>query len=180
VEYDSDGSDDFDDESYFYDPDEPSSTRYNIVLCEIYNRNIHGPPPHGSLVDSHYLVTNRFRKFDIDVINDISYYMNAEYNHLTAYNDKKHPIIRNYHNIIANPYYIRPEIVQCVYLLDNECVAILKTFWIKIIQRTWRRVLNERKKFLKKITTLKFIVNREISCKENIYWPSLKGMLKGL
>ena len=180
VEYDSDGTDDMDDESCFYDPDEPSSTRFNIVLCEIYNRNIHGVPSNGSLVDTHYLVSNRFRKFVTDVINDISYYMNAEYIQLTDYNYRKHPTIRNYHNIIENLYYIRPEIAECIYLKDNECVAILKTFWIRIIQRTWRRVLNERKQILKKITALKFIINREIFYKSSICWPTLKGMLCGL
>jgi hypothetical protein len=182
VEYDSDGSDgvDDDDEFNFYGADEPSSTRFNIVFCEIYNRNIHGLPPRGSLVDTHYLVSNRFKNFDTDVLNDISYYMNAEYIQLTSYNDRKHPIIRNYHNIIANPYYIRPEIAQCVYLLDNECVAILKTFWIRIIQRVWKRVFKERKQIIKEKSTLKYITNREISCPKSVYWPGLKGMLHGL
>ena len=175
-EYDSDGSDIMAG-SNFYAHDEPSRSRFNIVLCEIYNRNIHGPPPNGSLVDTHYLVSHRFKKFKLGMINDISYYMNAEYIQLTAYNDRIHPIIRNYHNIIENPYYIRPEIAECVYLLDNECVAILKTFWIRIIQRTWRRVLKERQQIIREKSSLKYLLNREFSYPKRVYWPSLKGML---
>ena len=102
-EYDSDGSDDMAG-SNFYAPDEPSRTRFNIVLCEIYNRNIHGLPSIGSLVDTHYLVSHIFKNFKISLINDISYYMNAEYIQMTSYGNRKHITIRNYHNIISNPY----------------------------------------------------------------------------
>ena len=178
VEYDSDGSDDMD-EHDFYDPDEPSRTRYNMILCEIYNRNIHGIPDTGSLVDTHYLVTGKFKNIDLDIIIDISDYVNSEYIHIET-RQKKHPIIRNYRNIIEKPYYIRPEIAECFYLPTNECVAILKTFWIRIIQRVWKRLLKERKQIIKERHSFQFILNREVFNHKRIYWPCLKGMLCGL
>jgi hypothetical protein len=179
VEYDDDGSDDDSelDESYFYAADESSRTRFNIVLCEIYNRNIHGYPSSGSNVDTHYLVSHRFKMLNINLINDIYYFMNAEYMNLTSYNDRNHPTIRNYHNIIQNPYYIRPEIAECHYLKDNECIAILKTFWIRIVQRAWRRVLNERQQIILDKKRSQFSITREIREPKRAYWPSLKGML---
>ena len=64
--------------------------------------------------------------------------------------NSNHSVIRNYHNIIKSFYYIQPHIVECVYLLNpgGECVAILKTFWLKIVQRTWKRVYKERMRLL--------------------------------
>jgi len=57
----------------------------------------------------------------------------------------KHTIIKNYVNMSTKKDYIKPEIAELVYLSGGECVAILKTFWLRIIQRTWKRIYKERK-----------------------------------
>jgi hypothetical protein len=96
-----------------------------------------------------------------------------------------HSVIRNYHNIIKSFYYIQPHIVECVYLPapGSECVAILKTFWLKIIQRTWKRVYKQRMQLLCSVPMLRM---REIrggnTCfqYEKIHIPGLRGMLNGL
>jgi len=99
--------------------------------------------------------------------------------------DSKHSIIRNYHNIVKSLYYIQPHIVECVYLPGpgSECVAILKTFWLKIIQRTWKRVYKQRMALLCSVPMMRL---REIrssnngnSCfqYEKIHIPGLRGML---
>ena len=49
--------------SNVYEPEEKSRTKYNLVLCEIYNELIHGIPIH-SYVNTHYLVSNRFKQFN--------------------------------------------------------------------------------------------------------------------
>lgn len=81
---------------------------------------------------------------------------------ITLHNDKyrsqfirntvryKHPFIRNYRQIVLRPGYIQPEIAECIILPSGESVAILKTFWIRIIQRAWRRVVLERAATMKK------------------------------
>jgi len=92
-----------------------------------------------------------------------------------------HSIIRNYHNIIKSFYYIQPHIVECVYLPGGECVAILKTFWLKIVQRTWKRVYKQRMAMLCSVPIMRL---REISSGgfvyEKIHIPGLRGMLNGL
>jgi hypothetical protein len=45
-----------------------------------------------------------------------------------------HKLIRNYNNIIKKSSYLNVEIGQIYYLKGDECVCIIKTFWIKIIQ----------------------------------------------
>ena len=97
--------------------------------------------------------------------------------------NSNHSVIRNYHNIIKSFYYIQPHIVECVYLLNpgGECVAILKTFWLKIVQRTWKRVYKERMRLLCSVPMLRL---REITGRgfvyEKIHVPGLRGMLNGL
>jgi len=51
---------------------------------------------------------------------------------------RKHPIIRNYLNIMKMPS--RIEITENIILCGGETVAIIKTIWIRIIQRKWKRV----------------------------------------
>ena len=51
---------------------------------------------------------------------------------------KKHPIISNYYNIAKKGLQI--DISQNIILSGGEKVAIIKTMWIRIIQRTWKRV----------------------------------------
>lgn len=97
--------------------------------------------------------------------------------------NSEHPLLRNYSNIIKSFYYIQPHIVECVYLPapGGECVAILKTFWLKIIQRTWKRIYKQRMAMLCSVPMLRM---REITSGrfvyEKIHIPGLRGMLNGL
>ena len=93
---------------------------------------------------------------------------------------KTHSIIRNYKQIIAQQKYIQLHIAKVIYLSGSECVAILKTFWLKIIQRTWKKVYKQRCN----IFTLRKLPNslfyREIHGKwpdncNNL--PSLQGLM---
>jgi hypothetical protein len=89
-----------------------------------------------------------------------------------------HPTIRNYYNIVSKPNYIKPEIGEYIILPTQEAVAILKTFWLRIIQKKWKKVFQERKN----IITNDFHVNSIIHKKDYFpeYLPSLKGMLHNL
>jgi len=129
-----------------FDPEEISLTKYNIVLCHLYNTEMHGPID--QFYSSHHLVDTRFKYLDIDTIDEIADDISNYYLHLCMIQSKKikHTLIQNYKNIIQREDYIKPEIAECIYLNTMECICILKTFWIKIIQRKWRNILKERKK----------------------------------
>jgi hypothetical protein len=157
-----------------YEPEEPSLTKFNIALCEIHNEYLHGPGP-----NSQYLVYQRYKNLNMRLINSTVENITYEYNHLHNY---FHPIFRNYQNIVRNNF-IKPEIVECVYLSSNHCIAILKTFWIKIIQRTWKNILKKREEINKRKYRIASLRYREIYGK----WPTdcndylpLKGMLSPL
>ena len=103
-----------------------------------------------------------------------------------TFKDSKHSIIRNYHNIVKSFCYIQPHIVECIYLPGpwSECIAILKTFWLKIIQRTWKRVYKERMALLCSVPMMRIREIRGTNANNNccfryekIHIPGLRGML---
>ena len=66
-DYDSEDYDSEDYEEQIYDYDEISPTKYNIVLCELYNSKLHGNTNNND-VNNHYLLINRIKKLDINFI----------------------------------------------------------------------------------------------------------------
>jgi recombinational DNA repair ATPase RecF len=70
-----------------------------------------------------------------------------------------HPIIRNYNNIIKRENYIKLDIIEKVLLESGEIIAIIKTFWIKIIQRKWKKYYS---KLISRISFNKNVRNRLI------------------
>jgi len=170
------------DDDILYEPDELSKTKYNIVLCELYNGYIHGNKDINT--NSHYLTVNRFKKFNIDEINSIANIHLNYYRNSRMVNKYKHMIIRNYKNIVTRSNYIKPEIAECLYLNgEEEFVSILKTLWIRLIQRTWKKIYKIRQEIFKKRCKIDSILYREIHGKWPIgcnYLPSTSGMLSYL
>jgi len=175
-EYDSHDEDEID----IYEPEEISDTKYNIVLCELYNEIIHGIPDSTSGVEKHYIVTHRFKIFNTKLIQDISCYINNEYLYL---HNQSHTIFINYRNIITRPNNIKAELGECIYLNGQECVCILKTIWIRLIQRKWKMIYKQRQNIIRQRCSITALMHREIKgiwpqyC---LYMPGIKGMLSDL
>jgi hypothetical protein len=53
-----------------------------------------------------------------------------------------HPSVRNYNKIVKQC--LRFEIAHCITLSGGECIAILKTFWIKVIIRTYKKAYKKK------------------------------------
>ena len=184
-----------------------NTTRFNLVLCEILNKHLHGNDEN---IDGHYLIINKFDGSTGSAIysdinsnsdSDDDDYSDSEeednddssltlftndyndYYHQQVSPTIKHSTIRNYKNIIARSDYIRPEIAECIVLPSQHTVAIIKTIWIKIIQRKWKKVYAERKKVIKTRMQYSSLKTREItgrwpqSCN---YLPTLYGLLRDL
>ena len=144
---------DDDDDANVYDADEEGPTKFNIVLCEIYH-NMHG---NNENLFYNYLTISRFKTFDVDEI--------------------------NFENIISRENYIKPEIAKNIVLASGHSICILKTFWLKIVQRCWKNIFRIRKNILQMRCNLVSLVYREI----NGYWPAscanlpeFRGMLSPL
>jgi hypothetical protein len=166
-----------------------SQSRFNLVLCEIFNRNIHGASSEQiEAVDGHYLLIAKFdgptRRLLDDVVNldddeledidDYANFYNDEY-----YNDAEfapHIIIQNYQNIVSRPDYIKPEIAECIVLDSHNNVVIIKPIWIKIIQRKWKKIYAERMIVIRRRLQPISLYTREYTGK----WPRNCAKLPGL
>jgi hypothetical protein len=157
-EYDSDSEDNY--SEIIYEPEEPSISRFCIALCDLYNIKIHGP----SNINGHYLVNCRYKMLHMDWIQETADFIHTEYQVLHSYH---HDLFPNYRNIVLRENYIKPEIVECIDK-DGCCVAIIKTFWIKIIQRAWRNIMKKREEALKRREKVSCILYKEMNGK----WPN--------
>jgi hypothetical protein len=177
-EYNSDYDSDYDNDSedintdIVYESEEPSKSRFCIALCELYNVKIHGQ----SNIQGNYLVNCRYKILHMNLISETSKIINSRYKLLYSYH---HDIFPNYKDIVLQKNYIKPEIVECIYK-EGLCIGIIKTFWIKIIQRTWRNVMKKREDSLKHRQTLSAIKHRELTgkwSKKCYSYGGLQGLL---
>ena len=164
----------------------------HIILSELYYAPIHGD----SALEGQYLVIGKFCPFtyklleeeyeddedeydDEDTtIHSLSHFYRSNY--ITMLLNSSLPVhstIRNYKTIVQSNNYFNPQIAQCIVLPTQETIAIIKTMWIKIIQRTWKKIYLNRKQMLNKlIITNKFQLNGNIIKS----LPSIHGMLSKL
>lgn len=176
-DYDSDYDSDYYEE-LIYDYDENSATKYNIVLCELYNSKLHGKTNNND-VNNYYLLINRIKKLDMNFINSLTKTLNKDYIERQQ-QIIPHKFIKNYENIITTPNYIKPEIGEIIHLPCGHTVCIIKTLWIKLIQRAWRKVYNIRTQMFKMRCQVQSLKYREVTGRwpENCrYFPTLQGLL---
>jgi hypothetical protein len=183
---------------------ELSRGKFNLVVCEMYNKFIHGYDENSyDDVKGHYLCIHVSRNKSIfherdtesDLeddeyeseqnyengechINDIVDLHSAYYINYVKNPTRKHDIIRNYRQIISKNGYIQPHLAEVLNLPSGECVAIIKTMWLKVVQRAWRRLLNQRKEVINKRKNPTALHFREIHGKwpRECSYPSVNGM----
>jgi hypothetical protein len=188
---DSDNSEYYDLFDNIYDPEEPSLTKFNLVYCEIYSFRIHGFTNKNYETNSpHYLVISRLKNIpDLKKTINMDYfsYLNSSMFHLLYArhhsNLFNHPIIRNFSNIVNGKNYLKPEIALCMLSDDNESICIIKTIWLRLIQRTWKKIYQQRKDILHKRSLPQSLLYREKTGrwpKDCYHIPSLTGMLSEL
>jgi hypothetical protein len=165
-------------------------SKYNLAYCEIFNSKIHGKDDSSSKnIDSHYLI---FMTLHNDVFHndaefvEISNYIcsmrektkNRYFNFFMYSHYSNHPVIRNYSEILIKKDYISLEIIECVELEGGEHVAIYKTFWLRIIQRKWKRYCDLKKKRMAALLQPYGFLMREIGITLQHSRPLLVSNLK--
>ena len=82
-------------------------------------------------------------------------------------------------------YYIKWTRVNILklYIINDVYTVVIKTFWIRIIQRNWKRIYKKRQEIIKKRKRLDSLQHREITGRFpyglNVL-PSFHGMLYGV
>ena len=182
------------------------SFRFNLVLCELHYTPIHGKSTSSDpIIEGHYILIDRFDGLtgmildedlededleDEDEDDETNLYQIQELSARFYTEEMRtlarrgaHNLIRNYHNIIRRPDYIKPEIAECIILPTGEHIAIIKTMWIKFIQRKWKNVYAARQHVIKYRCRPSSLFTRELTGrwpKKCFYMPGLIGMLSKL
>lgn len=181
-----------------------NNSKFNLVLCELFNSNIHGSSNSTiGEINGHYLLISKFDgktnrlldsesdydseseyndsdESELSTINDFVEFYNEYYNDSEV---ESHNILRNYQNIIARLDYIKPEIAECIELESQYSVAIIKTIWIKLIQRKWKKIYAERKNVIRQRAQFSSLKTRELTGKwpqHCLYLPTIRGILSNL
>ena len=140
----------YDNDSAIFAYDYPTRS---VAICELYHKDMHGFTRNSDpSVIGHFMVVDKLDPYDLNEWKHITRLHQWKYQHCVVvrlYGNSSglpyHPIVRNYSRIISRRKYLQPEIVECIYLRGDECVAIIKTFWLRLIQRCWKRAFAQRK-----------------------------------
>ncbi len=142
------------------------ASKYKLAFCEFFNSDLHGKNESSSPnIDSQFLI---LRTINIHTFlyhhNSITRFIGiirrqyVLYINTTSY---QHPVIRNYKNAVAKKNYVSLEIIELVELEGGEHVAIYKTFWLRIIQRMWKKHCNRKKEMVCKLLKPRGLLLRE-------------------
>jgi len=152
-----------------------NNNKFRLVLCHHYHDKLHGKPNDAAVL-SHYLVIETFKRFDISEMREMSDFYNAKYKEQPS-NKLKHRVIRNYKTIASSDNYVKPEIAQCIELPTLECVCIKKTIWLRLVQRAWKRIFQERRAIIANLSNPRTIGQRGLKHMSAPNLPGLRGML---
>jgi hypothetical protein len=78
---------------------------------------------------------------------------------------------------IFMPKYPTVDILQLQVLPDDTYLAVVKTFWIKIIQRSWKKIYKQRQQYIYNRMCLGTFYHYAIGKKTGPSFPGLRGML---
>jgi hypothetical protein len=128
-----------------------------LGVCEFYNPTLHGECDDARMSDYFFYTCQ---------VEPSEFYDGSIFEYLSEYPGtlKYTGVVRAYWSIVSRPNaYPMLEIVQPVTLEPGgECVAVIKTFWLRIIQRRWKRIFAERRRRLAQLLAPYGLMQREI------------------
>ena len=177
-------------------PPVTSSNLFNIVLCELHHPLFHGKTSNSSLdVSEHYITLEKIdpselfvntNNIPLDEVDNLFVFLKIRRRRFRKFIQRNaqfnnHPSIRNYLNVSCKTTF-SPQIAKCINLPGEEQVAILKTHWLRLIQRTWKKIFQQRLNVIKLRKNPRNIRYREINGKwsQCCRMPTLQGMLSPL
>ena len=140
-----------------------NNSQYSIAICEIHNKQLHGFDENSSSdIQSHILATYVLDAEEFyDEINNGSMLNIMRRSYEDRMPSLRHDNIRNYNNIVNDPSYFTFDVVKLYELDGYETVVAKKTHWIKIIQKKWRKIYNERQRIIQGRRSVRAIQVRE-------------------
>ena len=87
-----------------------------------------------------------------------------------------YPLLRNYSDIVSRPYNPKIDIVLMEYLPGLEAVAYIKTVWLRLIQKRWKKLYKQRCHVIANRMKIKSLQFKELHGK----WPEGLNKLPGI
>jgi hypothetical protein len=154
----------------------------SLVVCEPFNPLQHGfgasssPGALGGFLVNYSLTYEEVLDGEHEEILDA--YEN------TAERAGSHPTIRAYGDIMSSGVFPQLHIAKTEYLQPGEeCIGVLKTHWLRLIQRRWKTIMFEREQMTRARAMPSSLSVREATGQ----WPAgirqlpgIRGMLSGL
>lgn len=125
-------------------------SKYILGMCDLYH-----PVLHGDIIDGKEEILSRFLYMtDTDLESSeqmISLRMSnlrAITNNNGGVNCLNHPIVRNYQKLTYHNYHMAPQIIEICDGPYDYTTAIIKTHFIRLLQRKWKKICAERKRVI--------------------------------
>lgn len=139
-----------------------------LGICEIYNPKLHGG--NNDNMKYQYFIRYDFtiEEFYNNECNDYIELMKNFYYNLVIDNKKMNNIdYKNYNGIVSNNKYYTINIIKETNEYDGQQSCILKTHYISLIQRKWKKIYKERQRIINLRKSPKALFYRELHGK----WP---------
>jgi hypothetical protein len=142
-----------------YAPQPPALlTRHanSLAICELFHPVLHGIDENSSPdINNHFLI---YTAIEVDDFYNKEYVY--EEIHLRRYRNAALRLLNMQTQTKTNKH-MRLEIVQAHELQPGqESVAILKTFWLRIVQRCWKKVFRARRELIKERSSIRALQER--------------------
>lgn len=143
---------------------------YQLAICELYHPYFHGDIVDETEVVKNYIYNSYLCAYTIedDEMYDEDLYPTDNsgpwgLRQERIWPEVAHPTIRNYRNIVRQ---YQLDIVQPIYLSTGHMMCIPKTFWLKIIQRKYKKYYKELQKRIQRAKNPKVLLRRQVTgCK---------------
>jgi hypothetical protein len=132
---------------------------YELAYCELHNPQFHGgnyDNEDDKLMCGKYLYINKVRPLfpsnnsniqrgyrNTNLINELRYMRRNN-----VITNVYHPTIRNYSNIICKRDYRNAQIVQRIRGPGPYSSAVIKTHYLRLLQRKWKRIYAEKQRLI--------------------------------
>ena len=141
------------------------SSKLCLSICELFHPRINSfTIVNDRMICSYYIIHTivsleefKYLSFHQIVLNLLQYYFFFRRESVII-----RPIVRNYFSIINNLHHIKLEIIEVIIMENGEKTACIKTIWLKLFQRRWKRICYERKTKIQKLKNPYILHKREI------------------
>ena len=139
----SDESESSDDTSTSEDEEEDPTDGPQLTVCELYYGGMHGTKSN----DGAFLVYSVYSGDQTGTkraLKDARMIRRENREYADTHRVLNHSTIRNYSVLLKSGAFVSPQIAKCMCLPSGELVAVLKTCYLKIFQRTWKRYYKQK------------------------------------